>query len=306
MFAARNVMVIPLICFFFLLSPFTDAWSGDAHRVIARIASEFLRDSGKYFVAEHLTGRDASKVEKALIDHSMYADTVEWSDDLHFSHTPYRACAQFEMDRDCPLMGGARRCIVTAIANYTMRATNVKLSMEERGEAIKFLIHLVGDIHNPMHVGFAEDLGGNLIHLADPMGKSLHNMWDFTLVNRKQVELGVYKDNEEDDTEPWKLSDALLEQLDTKQSLSRYLLNLKLSDVATEESATRLAAGMASQTATDFTCTVGYKNEENRWIESGESLSDEYSSSRSAWAMEMLKLSKYYCKIIAILIFKKM
>ena len=273
------------------LRPVTRAWSGDAHRVIARIASEFLRDSGKYFVAEHLTGRDTSKVEKALIEHSTYADTVEWSDELHFSHTPYRGCAPFEMERDCTLVGGARRCIVTAIANYTMRASDVELSLEERGEAIKFLIHLVGDIHNPLHVGFAEDLGGNLIHLAHPVGKSLHNVWDYTLVNRKQFEHEVYKEKEEDDAEPWKLSDALLEQPATKQSLSPYLLNLQLGDVATEESATRLAAGMASRTARDFTCNVAYRNEKNEWIESGDSLSEEYSSTRSESAMEMLKLA---------------
>ena len=273
------------------LRPLTRAWSGDAHRVIARIASEFLRDSGRYFVAEHLTGRDTSKVEKALIDHSTYADTVEWSDDLHFSHTPYRGCAPFEIERDCPLVGGARRCIVTAIANYTLRASDLTLSVEERGEAIKFLIHLVGDIHNPLHVGFEEDFGGNLIHLSDPMGKSLHNVWDYVLVNRKQVELGVYKESEEEDAEPWKLSNALLDAFSDRNSVSPYILNLQLEDVATEESATRLAAGMASRTARDFTCDIAYKNEQGGWIESEDSLSDAYTSSRSEAAMEMLKLA---------------
>jgi hypothetical protein len=259
--------------------------------VIARIASEFLRDSAKYFVAEHLTGRDTSKVEKALIEHSTYADTVEWSDELHFSHTPYRGCAPFEMERDCPLVGGARRCIVTAIANYTIRASDLTLSVEEREEAIKFLIHLVGDIHNPLHVGFEEDLGGNLIHLSDPVGKSLHNVWDYVLVNRKQVELGVYKESEEEDAEPWKLSNSLLDAFSDRKSVSRYIFNLQLEDVATEESATRFAGGLASRTARDFTCNVAYKDEKGAWIESEGSLSDEYMSSRSGAAMEMLKLA---------------
>ena len=266
-------------------------WSGDSHRVIARIASQFLRESGKNYIAEHLTGQDASVVEKSLIEHSTYADSVEWSSDLHFSHTPYRACSPFDMKRDCQMVDGTHRCIVTAIANYTMRASNVELTSEDRAEAIKFLIHLIGDIHNPVHVGFAEDFGGNLIHLSDPAGKSLHDVWDFSLVNRKQVEHGVYKEMEGDEAEPWKLSDALLEQFTEKQSLYPFMLNVKLEDVSSEESATRLAAGMASRTARDFTCNVAYRNENDQWIESGDSLSDEYMSSRSLHAMEMLKLA---------------
>ena len=268
-----------------------ECWSGDSHRVIARIASQFLRESGKNFIAEHLTGRDASLVEKSLIDHSTYADSVEWSSDLHFSHTQYRACSPFVLQRDCQMVDGAHRCIVTAIANYTMRASNIELKSEERAEAIKFLIHLIGDIHNPVHVGFAEDFGGNLIHLSDPAGKSLHDVWDFSLVNRKQVEHGVYKANEEDEAEPWKLSDALLEQFTDKHSLYPFMMNVKLEDVSSEESATRLASGMATRTAMDYTCNVAYKNENGRWIESGESLGAEYLSSRSEAAMEMLKLA---------------
>ena len=257
-------------------------WSGDGHRIIARIASEFLRDSGKYFVAEHLTDGDASKVEKALIDHSIYADTVEWSHDLHFAHTPYRACAPFEMERDCPLVGGARRCIVTAIANYTMRASDVELSLEERGEAIKFLIHLVGDIHNPLHVGFAEDSGGNLINLAHPSGKSLHNVWDYTLVNRKQGEHGVFKENDEEDAEPWKLSEALLKEISASHS---YMLNMQGA------AAIDIATAMASETALAYTCELAYKNEQREWVETGTALSEEYLGTRSETAMELLKLS---------------
>lgn len=270
----------------------TEGWSGDGHRVIAKIASEFLRDSGRNFIAEHLTGRDTSTVEKALIDHSTYADAVEWSDDLHFSHTPHRECAQFEIERDCPLVGGARRCIVTAIANYTTRASDVELSVEERGEAIKFLIHFIGDIHNPLHVGFEQDLGGNLIHLSYPPEKSLHNVWDYVLVNRKQVEHGVYKENEEeDDAEPWKLSEALLNELiDSKQS-HPYLLNLELENVASEEAAVNVAASMATETAMHYTCPWAYQNENSQWIGKGHSLTETYLSSRSEISMELLKMA---------------
>ena len=279
-------LVIALISF-----SLAQGWSGDGHRVIARIASEFLRSSGKHFVAEHLTEGDISRVERSLIDHSTYADSIAWSDELHFSHTPYRACAPFEVDRDCPVVGGARRCIVTAISNYTIRASDVGLSAEERGQAIKFLIHLVGDIHNPLHVGFEHDLGGNRIDLSYPPEKSLHNVWDYVLVNRKQVEYGVYKENDEEDAEPWKLSESLLQDfMDVKQS-HPFLLNLELDSVASEEAARNVAASMASETALQFTCEWAYQNERNDWIETDHSLTETYLSSRSEISMELLKMA---------------
>ena len=287
----RNIMRLVSWAIWVISFSLTEGWSGDGHRVIARIASEFLRDSGKNFIADHLTGRDTSKVEKALIDHSTYADTVEWSDDLHFSHTPHRECAQFEIERDCPLVGGARRCIVTAIANYTTRASDVELSVEERGEAIKFLIHFIGDIHNPLHVGFEQDLGGNLIHLSYPPEKSLHNVWDYVLVNRKQVEHGVFKENEEEDAEPWKLSEALLNDLIDSRHSHPYLLNLELESVASEEASRNVAASMASETAMHYTCDIAYKNEHGEWIEKGHALKEAYLFSRSEISMELLKMA---------------
>ena len=250
-----------------LLPALVQGWSGDGHRLIGKIASEFLRESGKNFLAEHLTEQrgDVTKVEKALIDHAIYADTVEWSHDLHFSHTPYRACAPFEMDRDCPLVGGARRCIVTAIANYTVRASDVELSVEERAEAVKFLIHLIGDIHNPLHVGFAEDRGGTQIHLSNPPGETLHNIWDDVLLGNRH---------------------GLSSSAAVK---SRDPLVTSLEDVSSEESATVLAASMASNTAIMYTCEYAYRDEARAWIQKNSALSEEYLETRSEIAVELVR-----------------
>ena len=288
MMARFSILTIPIV-YFFLLPGFTHAWSGEAHRVIARIASQFLRESGKYFLAEHLTGRDATAVEKSLMEHSMFADSVEWSTDLHFSHTPYRGCAPFEMDRDCPLVGGARRCIVTAISNYTIRASDIELSVEERAEAIKFLIHLMGDIHNPLHVGFAEDRGGTQIHLSEPLGETLHSVWDDVLVYRKQVEVGVIDElGEMEESKPWLLSDALLRDLMKSHA---YMLNIGLESVSNLEAATNLAAEMASEIALQFTCNAAYRDEQHLWIEDRGSLDEAYLASRTEISMELLKVA---------------
>ena len=257
--------------------------------MIARIASEFLRKQGKTFVAEHLCRGDLDLVERTLIEVSGEADRLDWGKELHFSHTPYRACAPFDIVRDCG-SGKSRRCVVTGIGEYTMRASDVSLSSAERGEAIKLLVHLLGDIHHPLHVGFERDLGGNTIQLSS-RDKSLHEVWDYDLVNTKQRELGVFKNSEEEDAEPWILSEALINELGDKKSVQAYMLKVQPEHVSSEQSATALAALMASQTATEFTCTFAYQNENGEWIESGDSLDAKYFSSRVEVAMHLMKLA---------------
>ena len=240
-------------------------------------------------MSEHLCDRDTSGVTKSMIDVADYADTVEWSSELHFSFTPKQKCSPFNMERDC---GSDGRCIVSAIGNYTVRATDAELTMEKRAEAIKFLVHFVADIHNPMHIGFSQDRGGNDILLAYPAGKSLHNVWDYVLVNHQQRKYGVYKnDDQADGKQPWELSNALLGELKDRGSVNLYKMKIDLEDVSSLEAATRLAAQMASFTAQQFTCTWAYKNNKNQWIQSGDTLELEYIDSRSENAMELLKFA---------------
>lgn len=58
------------------------------------------------------------------------------------------------------------------------------LSVLQKQEALKYLIHLVGDAHQPMHVSRKEDKGGNTIQLRfDNKGTNLHSLWDSKLID---------------------------------------------------------------------------------------------------------------------------
>ena len=263
--------------------------------MIAAIAHRFLSDKGRAYIAEHLCEGEEATVLKKLIEVSVYPDTVEWSGELHFSNTPLHECSAFDMERDC---GKDGRCIVSAIGNYTARASDRELSMEDRAEAIKFLVHLVADIHNPMHVAFAEDRGGNLIHLSHPDGASLHNVWDYVLVNRLQHLHGVFRENSDDGfddgRDPWELSNALISQLGDDTSGVQhvaYKLQVEADDFANLEASTTLAARIASWTAEKFTCPVAYRDHENKWIQSGDALDEKYLRSRAELARELLKFA---------------
>lgn len=103
---------------------------------------------------------------------STWADEIksghkyDWAYRLHFidgtvdsPSTPDPAGCSIDMDRDC--QGG---CVVSAIRNYTGRIVNEK-AIEDKREALYFLTHFIGDIHQPLHTcGIYR--GGNDFRLA--------------------------------------------------------------------------------------------------------------------------------------------
>ena len=67
----------------------------------------------------------------------------------------------YNASRDCP---PPRRCVVEKIADFIKVLTDKKASREQRAEALKFVVHFVGDIHQPMHAT-KESEGGNGVHV---------------------------------------------------------------------------------------------------------------------------------------------
>ena len=231
------------------------------------------------YIREHLM--PVPRVSKrlaiqALVDASTWADQVAdngelpWSSDLHFSHTPYRACDAFQFDRDCGF-DESGRCLVSGIANYTLRAADITLPRSERADAIKFLVHFVADAHQGLHVGFAEDFGGNAISLAHPAESSLHEAWDSFLLREYKTRLPS-----EADSSWYGIASSLISRVETGDVKNRLRMPSSRGDNAME-----LAAAIVSDTATTVTCQYAYWDEPAGWIENGHSLSDDYIASRS-------------------------
>ncbi|KAI5778746.1 S1/P1 nuclease [Geopyxis carbonaria] len=154
------------------------SWGQLGHRTTALLASRFLHP-------------DAARSIRQILSHSgsslVYAST--WAD--YYSHTPHgrfsapwhwidaqdsppSACG-LSFARDCPAAHG---CIVSALTNHTERAVDESLDAGEREMSLKWVVHFVGDIHQPLHT---EDLarGGNGIRVKWEGGHSnLHHVWD--------------------------------------------------------------------------------------------------------------------------------
>jgi hypothetical protein len=85
----------------------------------------------------------------------------------------------YDQQRDCKL----RNCIIVAIAWYLQVLKSPNAPRTRSGLALRFVAHLVGDIHQPLHAGFAEDRGGNSVEVRfNGRKENLHSLWDTALV----------------------------------------------------------------------------------------------------------------------------
>jgi len=129
-----------------------------------------------------------------LGDISNWADEVKsdpgyrWSGRMHYVNAP-RDAADLDFDRDCPEQG----CVIQGIVKYANVLRDKNASATEQVEALSFLVHLVGDLHQPLHVGFADDRGGNDVQVQY-FGRhhNLHFLWDISLLAFANKASGTY------------------------------------------------------------------------------------------------------------------
>jgi hypothetical protein len=101
---------------------------------------------------------------------------------------------------------------VYALPNFVADVLDSNTSDEEREEAMKMIIHLMGDIHNPVHAGFRGDRGGNEIPITilppPKFPANLHNVWDFHLLVRGNKRRGFV-----DSIQPPQPADSIMDSL---------------------------------------------------------------------------------------------
>ncbi|ONK81495.1 uncharacterized protein A4U43_C01F29730 [Asparagus officinalis] len=107
-----------------------------------------------------------------------------WASPLHYANTP--GLCNFKYSRDCHNSKGERdMCVAGAINNYTAQLQNNQdpSNTYNLTESLMFLAHFVGDIHQPLHVSFESDEGGNTIIVHWYRRKSnLHHVWDVNII----------------------------------------------------------------------------------------------------------------------------
>jgi len=152
-------------------------WGNVGHQVVAGVAQEMLSNNAIAQIRRLIPNGDMAAVA-TWADDVRHTSAYRWSAPLHFINTPDWLC-QYSKQRDCQ----HDFCCDGAIQNYTQRLHDARLSMEHRTEALKFLIHFAGDIHQPLHVGFTTDAGGNSITVTyNGAQTNLHSVWDSGMI----------------------------------------------------------------------------------------------------------------------------
>lgn len=176
---------------------FCSAWDSDGHQAIGMTAMSALHGKASAQVKRLMGGKD-------VVDVAGWAHRVEVKHPktaaLHFQHqTTTWDCGQVTItDLNCP----ENHCLLRALQHFYGRLTGrpnlVKMEYPDGlqltdSDAVKFLVNLLGDLHQPLHVGFGEDFGGQNITLIytdaqrEKRQTTMFKYWDSDLIQKFMI-----------------------------------------------------------------------------------------------------------------------
>jgi len=160
-------------------------WGPEGHRLVAEIAWKHLSVTAK------------AEIIRLLPEGATLVSIAPWADEVrpqrretapwHYINIPVEA-SRGAWRPYCP----NGECIVTAIERMAARLADHTLPAAERDEALRFVVHFVGDLHQPLHCGDRRDRGGNdvaVIFRQRPT--NLHSIWDTPLLQEMLQAEGV-------------------------------------------------------------------------------------------------------------------
>lgn len=162
------------------------AWGPKGHRLVGALAATELTPQAHAEVARLLRG-DAQPT---------LAGVANWADDLrdnpeatdrelgkrsarwHYVNLAEDGCG-YVPAKQCP----DGNCLIEAIVRQRALLADRAQPNAVRAQALKFLVHFVGDAHQPLHAGYAGDKGGNTVQIQlDGQGSNLHRLWDSDVI----------------------------------------------------------------------------------------------------------------------------
>ena len=189
----KQILAFSLLCLSISLS----AYDAVGHRIVADIAYQNLTNKaraqvdkvlGKHGIIYEATWADEVRSDKK------YAYSYQW----HYQNlNDGMTIADFQKLLDNPKAEGEH--LFYALDTLTSRLKKDK----NDAEALKFLVHFVGDLHQPMHLGRLEDLGGNKISI-NWFGKTinLHSLWDSYIIESNKMSYSEFSRYLQDKFEP--------------------------------------------------------------------------------------------------------
>jgi hypothetical protein len=166
------------------------AWGSAGHSVVAEIAQRRLKPAA------------ARRIKALLGTEASLASIASWADTLaiakpqtrrwHFVNIPVGATG-YDAGRDCQATAEGD-CILAAIERARQTLANTRAPRAQRAEALKLLVHFMGDLHQPLHCADRNrDNGGNLLVVTFFGAPStLHQVWDFGILDKASYDWGEH------------------------------------------------------------------------------------------------------------------
>ncbi len=163
-----------------LIATVSSAYGPIGHRAIAKIAESYLTDEAKKQITELLDG-------EGIVIVSTYADDIKSDRDFDYTQMWHYVNAD-----DGQSYNDSKKNpdgdLISAINKSIEILKNPNSSKDEKAFRLKLLVHFIGDLHQPLHTGKAEDLGGNTIKVKwFKKNTNLHRVWDSDLINNQQM-----------------------------------------------------------------------------------------------------------------------
>ena len=163
------------------------AWGQNGHRIVAEIAQHRLSDNAAQAISELLGGRRLTDISTEPDD---LRSDPRWSCAATFHYVTVPEGIQYP---DADIDGWENGDAVRGILFLSKRLLNLQASRQERAAALAFLVHFVGDLHQPLHTGKGCDRGGNAIQVnwfGQP--RNLHSVWDQAIIESENLSYTEY------------------------------------------------------------------------------------------------------------------
>ena len=187
----KLLLLIPFLFFMKSSSDEDVFWGKNGHRATGKIAEKHLTRKAKKCIDKILKGQSLAFV-------STYADEIK--SDKNFNK--YYSWHYVNMDLDETYEEAEKNPkgdLVTGINTCIKVLKDKKSTEEEKNFHLKMLVHFVGDLHQPLHIGRKEDKGANDIQVQwFGKGTNLHSVWDSKLIDDWEMSYIELADNADD------------------------------------------------------------------------------------------------------------
>lgn len=172
--AKRSILTM-LVAVFIVTECF--AWGQVGHDTTCKIAERHLTKKAKKKISKVLDG-------KSIVYWSNWLDNASHQTEYAYTSTwHYKNIDAGQVYEEVPTFETGD--VISALTEQVDKLKSHKLSKDEEALALKMVVHLMGDLHQPMHMGHKSDLGGNRIRVKFfKEDTNLHHVWDEDLVEK--------------------------------------------------------------------------------------------------------------------------